>query len=531
MNDSINQTVTWADQLLEDGVTWNKTIRLSADRDAAACDCGGLVENALTVSQLEDCCGCNISGSSSAQVVLVCINETVLASSSKTATPVPQENCRNVTYTTTYTFADSVGSLNWTWINFTELGGNGQLFPDGNTSGTATFTVNGSCSVDQTITIGSPKNLGFLNGACGPLGGGTVLVVTYTLGQPQIWSGYDWSRLCIEGYGTECEGDGCLYEAAFVTVSRADYSVGIFGVPTRLDVCQEFNVTISISKGSPNEDPKWIGHGMHVVYNDLNYRYIGPATISGITNYVNSSSSVPVASFEPTRVGDDLIWRLGANISRGGTITFPVEKRCPDDGEMTARLNYTDNCGELLERSASATPSLILRGNIIIQKNPEVIFALDKNASWKIYVTNTGSATAYNVTVNDTLDSDLSYVGSKIDGSADPANTTVVDSNNVIWSLGDMPPKKQRVIEMDAVLIGCDNLNNRVQAVWGCGGDLCQSPVTDSSVVLLVDGELIIARHDADPIDDCGANSTFVIEVRNAAGPTLYNITVNETLP
>ncbi|WP_048144495.1 DUF7507 domain-containing protein [Methanothrix harundinacea] len=531
VNDSGNRTITWADQLLEDGVTWNKTIRLSADRDAAACDCGGQVTNALSVSQGEDCCGCNISGSSSADVVVVCINETVLASSNKTATPVPQENCRNVTYTTTYTFADSIGSLNWTGINFTELGGNGQLFPDGNTSGTATFTVNDSCSVDQTITIESPKNLGFLNGACGPLGGGTVLVVTYTLGQPDIWSGYDWSRLCIEGYGTECGGDGCLYEAAPVTVSQADYSIGISGVPTRLDVCQEFNVTISVSKGSPNEDPKWIGHDMYVVYNDENYRYIGNATISGITNYVSPSQSDLVGSFEPTRVGNNLTWRLGANISRGGTITFPVEKRCPDGGVMTARLNYTDNCGKLVERPASATPSLILSGNIIIQKNPEVIFALEKNASWKIYVTNTGSGTAYNVTVNDTLDSDLSYVSSRIDGSADPANTTVVDANHVLWSLGDMPPKKQRVIEMDATLVGCENLNNRVQAVWGCGDEECQTPVTDSSVVLLVDGQLLISRHDAEPIDDCGDNSSFLIVVRNGAGPTLYNVSVKEALP
>ncbi|MDF0589564.1 isopeptide-forming domain-containing fimbrial protein, partial [Methanotrichaceae archaeon Mx] len=529
-DDSVNRTITWADQLLEDGVTWNKTIRLRADRDAAACDCGGLVANELTVSQGLDCCGCPLSGSDSAQVVLVCINETVLASSSKTADPVPQENCRNITYTNTYTFAADIGALNWTGMNFTELGGNGQVFPDGSTSGTATFTVNG-CSTEEPITIGTPKNLGFLNGACGPLGGGTVLKVTYTLGQPQTWSGYDWSRLCIDGYGTECEGDGCLYEAAFVTVSRADYSIGISGVPTRLDTCEVIDVIISITKGSDDDDPKWIGHDMYVVYNDENYRYIGPATFSGITNYVSPTQSDPVASFEPTRVGDDLIWYLGANISRGGTITFPVEKRCPDDGQMTARLNYTDNCGELLERSASATPSLILSGNIIIQKNPEVIFALDKNASWKIYVTNTGAGTAYNVTVNDTLDSDLSYVGSRIDGSADPANTTVVDANHVIWSLGDMPPKKQRVIELDAVLVGCENLNNRVQAVWGCGDEECQTPVIDFSVVELVDGELIIARHDADPIDDCGANSTFVIEVRNGAGPTLYNITVKETLP
>ena len=45
--------------------------------------------------------------------------------------------------------------------------------------------------------------------------------------------------------------------------------------------------------------------------------------------------------------------------------------------------------------------------NIVIEKTPEVIFALDRNASWKIYVTNTGSGTAYNVTVVDSMESGL----------------------------------------------------------------------------------------------------------------------------
>lgn len=168
--DATNHTITWTDQLLEDGVAWSRTIRLSAAVDTAACDCGKSVTNLLNVSEGVDCCGCNISGTSSAEVIIECINETILASSSKSASPTPQENCRNVTYTTTYTFGDNASSLNWTDVNFTELGGNGQTFPDGGNSGKATFTVNGTCSTNQTITIASPTNLGFLNGACGPLG-------------------------------------------------------------------------------------------------------------------------------------------------------------------------------------------------------------------------------------------------------------------------------------------------------------------------------------------------------------------------
>ena len=531
-NDFLNHTITWTDQLLEDGEIWSRTIRLKAAAETAACDCGKSVTNQLNVSEGVDCCGCSISGGSSAEVIIECINETALISSAKSVSPDSQENCRNVTYSTVYSFTDNVGSLNWTDINFTELGGNGQTFPDGGNSGEATFTVNGTCSSSQTMTIGIPINLGFLNNApCGPLGDGAVLNISYTFLEPDTWSGSDWSVLCIEGYGSGCSGDSCLYESTPVTVSRADYSIGISGVPTKLDSCEVFNVTIALAKGSPDDDPRWIGHEMYITYDDTNYRYIGPATISNIANYVNQSHSEPVASFEPTRSGNDLVWHLGANISRAGTITFPVEKRCPPGSSMTADLNYTDNCGELQTGSAPASPSLVLDGNLIIQKNPEVIFAIDRNASWKIYVTNSGSGTAYNVTVNDTLETDLSYVSSGIDGASDPSNTTVIDSNHIVWNLGNLSPKQQRVIELNATLVGCYNRNNSVQAVWGCGGGECKTPVSDSSIVELVNGSLLIARHDADPIDDCGGNSTFVIEVKNGADPTLYNVSITENLP
>ena len=158
----------------------------------------------------------------------------------------------------------------------------------------------------------------------------------------------------------------------------------------------------------------------------------------------------------------------------------------------------------------------------------------------KIYVTNTGTGTAYNVTVVDSMESGLNYTGSRIRRCltcpmvAEPLNTSVINNDpcgpdKVIWRIGNMPPKQQVVIEVNATLCGCDNRKNHVYATIGCGGTECQN-VSKSSQVELVDAELLVARHEAGKVDDCKDNDPFLIEVSNTAA-YVYNLSVKEILP
>ena len=532
LNDT-NQTIIWNNQDLNSTTPWSKTIWLKVN-NTGNCNCGGIYNNEFSVNATNDCCGCPLTASTSLPIIVKCFNTSVLSSSNKTADPSVQENCRLIDYTNTYVINNST-SLRWADINFTEEGYNGQTFPDGSFTGNASFNLNGCINVSQ-ITLNVGKNLSFLETGCGPLRKGDILKINYTLRQPNFGTFLDWSRLCVKGYSSGCARVGCFQEETSVIVDQADYSINIIGIPSEVSSCKIFNLTLNITKNSPNNDPKWIAHFMDVLYNDTNYRYIGPAKISGIVN-----QSGPVHSFEPKRTGNNLIWELGQNVSRGGNINFLVEMRCPANKNAIASMNYTDNCGGLVTRTAASSPSLLTFGLIEIIKTPEVVFTLNRNASWKIYVTNSGSGTAYNVTVVDSMESGLNYTSSRIRRCltcpqiSEPSNTSVIDSkpcgpDKVTWKIGNMLPKQQVMIEVNGTLCGCQNRKNYAYATIGCGGKVCQN-VSDSSQVELVVTELLVAKHDAGKVDDCGANDPFSIEVRNSAAAYVYNLTIRELLP
>ncbi len=532
VNDT-NQTIIWNNQDLNSTTSWSKTIELKV-KNSDSCNCGGVYYNDFSVNASVDCCGCPLTASTSLPIIVKCFNTTVLSSSNKTADPTMQENCRLINYTNTYVINNST-SLSWADINFTEEGYNGQTFPDGNITGNASFNLNGCIDILQ-ITLNVGKNLSFLETSCGQIRDGDILKINYTLRQPNAGSFIDWSRLCVKGYNSGCAEVGCFQEETSVTVNQADYGISIIGVPSWISSCRIFNLTLNITKNSPNDDPNWIAHFMSVLYNDTNYRYIGPANITGIVN-----QSGAVQSFEPTPIGNNLTWELGQNVIRGGNITFKVELRCPANKDALASMNYTDNCGGLVTRTAISSPSLLTFGLINLEKTPEVVYTLDRNASWKIYVTNSGSGNANNVTVVDSMESGLNYTGSRIRQCptcpmiSEPLNPSVINNDpcgpdKVTWKIGSMLPKQQVVIEVNATLCGCDNRKNYVYATIGCGGTECQN-VSKSSQVELVITELLVAKHQVGKVDDCGANVPFSIEVRNSAAAYVYNLSIKEILP
>ncbi len=528
-----NQTIIWTDEPINDTTPWSKNVQLKASKDDTKCSCGDVYVNVFNISAGQDCCGCPLSAATSLPIIVKCFNETILSSSNKTATPSLQENCREISYNNTYVFNNTAG-LNWSNISFKEPGTNGQTFPDDNYSGNATFTVNHTCINESSITLNTAKNLDFLNDSCGWLVNGTVLQINYTLRVPLTGSFVDWSELCVDGYHPDCANVECFQDAVSVTVNQADYGVNIH-LPCYVSACKMFPFTINLTKNSPDDDPNWIAHDMNLTFNDLNYQYIGPTKILGIVN-----QSGPVLDFEPTRLGNNLTWQLGENVSRAGNITFQVQRICRPNCCIGSQLQYKDNCGSLVTRLATCSPGLERFANITFRKTPEVIYALDRNASWKIYMTNVGSGIAHNVTAVDSMQSDLNYSSSRIRRcptcplDEEDSNTTVIGHDpcgpdKVIWNIGDMASQQQVMIEVNATLCGCNNRNNIAYANISCGDVECQN-VSASSKVELVDAELLVARHEAGRVDDCKANTPFFIEVSNTVAK-VYNLSIKETLP
>ncbi len=55
-------------------------------------------------------------------------------------------------------------------------------------------------------------------------------------------------------------------------------------------------------------------------------------------------------------------------------------------------------------------PALLLSGDLLIEKTPEVYYATTNTVEWKIiYLTNRGSGSAYNVWLDDVLGAGLDF--------------------------------------------------------------------------------------------------------------------------
>jgi hypothetical protein len=369
-------TIAWGNVQLTSGTEWSRTIKLRASSDP--CDCGHVFTNTLAVDGGNDCCGCPLSGNASVGIMVECNNETVFTSG-KTAAPTSQENCRNITYTTIYNFTN-VGSLNWSDINFTEQGNNNQTFLDGTNSGNATFTVNDTCSQTQTIALGSLINLGFLDAACRNLTDGTNLSINYTLYQHNTRSFVDWSDLDLAECSSNCSSDTSFHEGVRVDVGRSNFSISLIH-PNSVDSCGRYNFTICLAQNSV-----WDGYNMSTTYDGSDFPYLnGTANITGIRYYNSSNQSYdPVPSFEPTKDGDNYVWNFSQNytvIGSGGRIEFGVIKGCPETVNISTRLDYEDNCGHFYNDTFSSIPLLINRGDLIITKTPEIVYAYTKNVS------------------------------------------------------------------------------------------------------------------------------------------------------
>ena len=301
-------------------------------------------------------------------------------------------------------------------------------------------------------------------------------------------------------------------------VGRSDFSLDM-DLANKMDSCGIYDFVINLRKNGP-----WNGSNLSISYNESNWKYIGPANISGIKNY-----GVDVTSFEPNNSSQPLLtWYLGDMVTSGGSIAFKVQKSCELKREVSANLSYIDNCGTPLNDSYSGRPLLLDRASLYIDKTPELIQAKGKKLQWRIYLSNKGTGTAFNTTMVDTLESGLIYNGSRINFKSDPSNTTV-SGQKITWLLGDLPPKKQMIIEINATISGCQNLNNSVVASWGCGENGSCQALPDDSKVILLDSKVEVAKHEAE-VDDCGANTTFIIKAV-VFDANAYNLSIRELLP
>jgi uncharacterized repeat protein (TIGR01451 family) len=503
------------------------------DRSQCESYCFTLFTNSVTVSGT-DCCGCALNESDSQTTAIECEE---LVDSQKTVSPSIGIRCANFQYTNTYDFAAGA-NVTLDTFSFEEHADNQQQY----VPGSLTVTYDGA---DITGCVGITDNTpgGHLildfSGCAADVVANKNLTITYQLTITENTASacsdtgfYSWSSLDMGVTGGECLADGIIRETQYVTVDPPAMSVSVTGLGSIVHKCESQTITITLTQDSNIADPK----DVRLVLSGLNYYVTVPAaTVCG--------GSVAPVSCTPSIVGDDYVWEFADAFTGAGssaTLQMTVQKRCTGSGDLTAVAYFDDNCNDdanyddTCSTSATETPALLLGGDLLIEKTPEVYYASETQVAWKIYVTNRGSGNAYNVWIDDVLGAGLVFDSATVAPNTGITVTPNQDHNagainGATIAIDVMAPGERREITFLADQIDCDNLTNDVSASWGCVGIDCQTVVTDDSIVELPDPLLINTNNVTTPIDVC-STVDGTITLKNAGQTTCYNLQVTETL-
>jgi uncharacterized repeat protein (TIGR01451 family) len=535
-------TITWT---YTPSAPFAATITLQAP-GTEYCDqyCGKYFKNEVTAS-VTDCCGCPVTKSGTRTSIIACGG---LVSAEKIANPTEVERCGTVLYTNTYNFyEDSPTRLNQ--LHFEDHADRSQRYVGDLQVMLDSTDITGCISLTDN-TPGGYLIVDFAGCADTTLAG-RMLTVSYRMAITEASIGscrnggyHSYSTLDQGLTGEPCAGR--VTSETYVSIEAPAVGVAIARVEDELHTCDDMAIRIIISRRSDITDPK----DVRVVLSGMNYYVADPAS--------TSCRGVAPVSCTPSVINGDYVWDYGDRFSEPGQQAFlelRVQKRCGGSGELQVTAYYDDLCTDdetsdgTCSSSATRTPPSILTGDLIIEKTPELVFADDKDVEWKIYVTNRGTGTAYNVWVDDQLGTGLSYFNNNVTDSVTVDNMTGVTitpgqdhtgasvTGRTSIAILQMLAGERREITFKAAIIDCQNLTNDVYASWGCGGEDCQNPpVTDHSEVRVPGNEVQntgcigVFSGNTGSVNPCSEEPGVII-LKNTGQTAVTNLEVTATVP
>lgn len=487
---------------------------------------------------LTDCCGCVRTASSSQTTYLEC-SKTV--TSTKTASSNYNfEKCTPIEYKNIYQFPDDGfwDDVNISSLKFREELPNNQVLVS-----PVKITID-SCSVNYTPPVSSNLDVNFsdtvlqnlISNTCSlDLNTTTVrnkeITIEYNLSNQKLsqpiceshYTFFDWSLL---NTGKSSGGGDCydnsmqIRNGVFVTVNGADINVNLSNLPTIIDRCGTYIVTLNINRNS-------IGgaYDVNVSFPTNNY-HVNNITING-----GSPNQISGSNGYEWRYGDFFVNNTSASID------LNVTKRCDSNGQMTANVVWHDKCNNdapdnICSDSTSLTPRLVLSGNVCLMKVPELLWATTDEVTWKLCLTNAGSGGSYNVWLEDKLESGLSY-----NSSSGTYSQVIINQdrngnpiNGATWFIPKIDAGDRTEILLTANIDACTNLTNNASTSAGCLGVDCQPIETANSEVRIPPSEAITANNVPESINMCGEEEVTVI-VKNTELTHVYDVNVTASLP
>ncbi len=552
--------------------------------DNICASCGQERQNTVTVSGT-DCCGCELTEEETVSTYITCPGDGAGISSSRTIQPSgPYEICTdNLSFNSSYTFSGTQwDSASWTnSMTFTEHNeGQMTLLPGTPTVSVTASPANCQPAISPIPAGGTTTSFSFEitgPGTCAAnIGDGTILTVSYEM-QPSestmtrceaehsfvdyaqldvsLPSGAPSSGVCTSGGNTVT-----IKDANWITTHGSNMEVNVEWDPVPADgvvgPCGEYNATITLTKSSAAP-----AYDVVLFVENANYDTLS-LTACSIQPTNQTSGCSDVTPDAATQVTGGYAFHFGdafSGAANQAVLRIRVQADClTSSPELNVHLGYNDACSNQTPDPADldytarhchdpeATVSgRTLESNLIVSKFPEEISAKWNGTNydpieWTINVTNSGSGSAFNVEVLDTLGTDLQYGSSSWDNPADittyegtrPDGSTPL--NGASYVIKELAAGENRKLTFAAELNGCQQADNEALARVRCLNMAETAPCSSAngtSVVTFPPSNVVATTSMHENLVDPCRTTHVILTARNAGLTPLYNIRLNQILP
>ncbi|RMH73965.1 MAG: isopeptide-forming domain-containing fimbrial protein, partial [Gemmatimonadetes bacterium] len=270
----------------------------------------------------------------------------------------------------------------------------------------------------------------------------------------------------------------------------------------------------------------WNADTVEVVIETTNYLYNSVTSITGFGGVLPSDT---------TAYADSLVFRFlnTPNTSATGTIRLLLTKICGTPKLLNVALHERDACGTVYGSvTNSDEPLLNTVADVSVIFTPNDVTVENINPSWIIYVTNSGSGTAFNTALYDSIGQHLRLDSVYVNGSRQDSLITFnyqVNKTTFDIDLGDLAPGQTDTITVFTRLKGTDcDLADQTSSTttWykNCPGS-CATPIVKDGVPrFTVPNSNLRARNVVpDSVELCSTDTLAIYLINNGA-TTDYNI-------
>ena len=538
-----NNQFTWT--LTPHTVVNNPIMTIETITTSNPCEAGKNIGNHAYIDNLNTSCGCVHSASEEVGGYLQNKGDTEIEALAeiRSIVNIPEEGsydvCSDMTidYQVHYLF-DSANSGIWNNSNFTDLLDGMQTY----VQESAKYRINESSpwiSIDAAniqINNGLVIDLSFMtdvfNGYTSVAG--RLLDLRYTLKPSPNFidpcseskSILSRSDLYIHNSHVGCDkGDHQgrhFYQMVMVPISRAVMSVDVNLNTNSVSIGERIHPTVSIQKKTP-----WPTHDIQISIDTQNYYIHAPITFTGF------GGKIPDITFEDNMLF--LTFQESLLAGESGAIHFDASKKCNEDYSLTANLQYKDSCENICTTQATANPLLKLKGDLILNLTPDqVLVNNSQNLKWRIYVTNKGTGSVYNIRLNNYLKNIFEYIQALVNDESIDVTIESHDAqtNKVELELSTLPPNGVHQVDfvVNTTGLGCDLQDtNMINITSGWLDDenayhQCELEHADNAPIFSLPPSLIgLSNSVILPPEMCG-QAALILELANTGMTHNYNI-------